>query len=157
MFALWSNPEVCRFSGDASDAQGQPIHLPARSPGDSDKILEFFIGRAAEGTGVRWAVRLREGGACVGAVGLNTLRPTAEIAYHLHPDHWGSGYATEACAAVVAWCRVNLPGDTIEAFIESENTSSIQLAKRLGLKPSSGSRNGATRYRLALSDFVTHA
>ena len=29
MFAMWSSPEVCRYSGAAFDLSGRPIRLPA--------------------------------------------------------------------------------------------------------------------------------
>jgi ribosomal-protein-alanine N-acetyltransferase len=146
VFSLWSSPEVCRLSGEAHDWQGRPIHLPARSPIDSNKILDFFIRRAAEGSGIRWAVISKRSDQCIGAVGLNSIAPTAELAYHLHPDHWGSGYATEACTAVLEWCRLNLPGVAIDAFIEAENVASTRLAKRLGFEETTALREGARRY-----------
>jgi ribosomal-protein-alanine N-acetyltransferase len=146
VFTLWSSPEVCRLSGEAHDWEGRPIHLPARSPIDSDKILDFFIRRATEGSGVRWAVISKKSGRCIGAVGLNSIAPTAELAYHLHPNHWGSGYGTEACAAVLEWCGLNLPGVAIDAFIEAENVASICLARRLGFEETTTLREGAGRY-----------
>lgn len=148
VFALWSSPEVCRYSGEAQDWDGRRIELPARTVVDSDKIIDFFIRRAAEGTGVRWAVILQKSDRCIGAVGLNALTPLAELAYHLHPIHWGSGYAKEACTAVIRWCRESLRGVSIEAFIETENVASARLAKRLGFEESPTSREGAQRYVL---------
>jgi len=157
IFTLWSSPEVCRYSGEAQDWEGQRIELPARSPVDSDKILDFFIRRAAEGSGVRWAVISRESDRCLGAVGLNALAPRAELAYHIHPDHWGSGHATEACAAVIHWCQENLPNVAIEAFVEPENESSTRLARRLGFKETSALRDGARQYLLAPRGNSPHA
>lgn len=52
-----------------------------------------------------WAVERVEDGVVLGTVLLVTL-PNAvdgevEIGWHLHPDSWGHGYATEAAAAVL--------------------------------------------------------
>jgi len=146
MFALWSSPEVCRYSGEAKDWDGRPIQLPARDGSDSDKILDFFIRRAAAGTGIRWAMVLAQTGDCIGALGLNALDPTPELAYHVHPDAWHSGYAREACQAVIDWTKANLASRTIEAFIDEENASSRRLAEHLGFEPMDASRQGATRY-----------
>jgi len=146
IFALWSNPEVCRYSGEAHDWEGRPIDLPARSPSDSDKILDFFMRRAAEGSGVRWAVISKGEDLCIGAVGLNAIAPTVELAYHFQPDHWGSGYATEACTAVVDWCRSSRPHTPIEAFVDAENVASIRLIRRLGFEETTALRDGARRY-----------
>lgn len=148
VFALWSSSEVCLYSGDAYDWDGNLIRLPARSPSDSDLILEFFIRRANEGSGVRWAIISRADARCLGAVGLNSVEPFAEIAYHLHPDCWGSGYAGEACESVITWIRENLAVAEIEAFILPENDRSITLAKRLGFVSTPHSKDGARRYVL---------
>jgi len=132
MFRLWSQEAVCRHSGPAEDAAGRPIRLPARTPADSDGILDFFIRRAARGLGFRWA--MLEGPQFVGAIGFNHLTPRAELAYHLHPDAWGRGLATEATEAALAWAAGR--GDVLEAeaFIEPANTASIRLAERLAFR-----------------------
>ena len=148
VFALWSNAEVCRYSGEAHDWEGRPIDLPARFPSDSDRILDFFMRRAAEGTGVRWEVVSKNGDLCLGAVGLNAVTPTAELAYHFHPDHWGLGYATEACTAVLEWCRSKRPDTTIEAFVDAENVASVHLIQRLGFEETVTLRDGARCYVL---------
>lgn len=137
---------MCRTSGDAEDWDGLPIQLPARDRSDSDKILDYFIRRAAAGTGIRWAMILAQTDDWIGALGLNALAPTPELAYHVHPDAWHSGYAREACRAVIAWTEANLPSRTIEAYIDEENASSRRLAKHLGFEAMDASRDGATRY-----------
>lgn len=132
MFALWSQEPVCRYSGPARDLQGEPIPLPAATPDDSDRILDFFIHRAAQGLGFRWAAIADEG--FIGAVGFNRLTPRAELAWHFHPDHWGRGYAGEAARAALDWLAAEGPLGEVEAFIDPANAASIQLAKRLGFE-----------------------
>ena len=148
VYSLWSNPAVCRYSGDAEDWQGDQIELPAPNFRESDKILDYFIRRAEAETGVRWAVFSRENMRGIGAVGLNALSPNAEIAYHLHPDDWGFGYATEACRAVIDWTWQALPANSIEAYANADNVPSIALAMRLGFVARSDSREGAQRFEL---------
>ncbi len=48
MFAMWSQAEVCRYSGPGFDLARRPIRLPAETPEDSDKIIIFFLKGAAE-------------------------------------------------------------------------------------------------------------
>ena len=108
VFKLWSNADVCRYSGAAFDYAGAPIRLPARSAEDSDKIVDFFLHRCADGKGGRWAMVSKDTGEFVGMLGLNAMIPAAELAYHLHPAHWGHGFATEACVCVLAWLMRHL-------------------------------------------------
>jgi ribosomal-protein-alanine N-acetyltransferase len=153
MYKLWSSQEVCRYSGPATDFQGEPIDLPAKSAADSDRILDFFMRRARAGTGLRWAMVLRERALFAGALGFNSLGTTehvaAEIAYHLHPDHWRQGLMGEACTAVISWAASALPCQALEAFVEPANAASIKLLHRLHFLPTGENQDGADRYLLA--------
>jgi RimJ/RimL family protein N-acetyltransferase len=56
-----------------------------------------------------------------------------EIAWHLHPEHWGRGYATEASAAVLK--RAFAAGvPEVIAIIREQNEPSKLLARRLGME-----------------------
>jgi RimJ/RimL family protein N-acetyltransferase len=55
-----------------------------------------------------------------------------EIGWHLHPDHWGHGYATEAGAAVLA--RAFAAGlSRVIAVTAPENVASQAVCRRLGM------------------------
>ena len=165
MFALWSAPEVCAYSGRAFDVHGDEILLPAQQAGDSDRIIAFFQALQAEGVGCRWAMRLRQradaggadAGAFVGALGFNTLDfdgagACAELAYHLHPHFWGSGLMLEACRAALDWLSMRDGVRMVEAYIEPDNLQSIRLADRLadrlGFRAFGVTKDGAQRYLL---------
>jgi RimJ/RimL family protein N-acetyltransferase len=83
-----------------------------------------------------WAVQVRGTGAVAGSVILLTL-PNAEdgeveVGWHLHPDSWGHGYATEAAAAVVTHgFDAGLP--EIFAITHTDNEASQAVCRRLGL------------------------
>jgi ribosomal-protein-alanine N-acetyltransferase len=152
MFDLWSREEVCRHSGPAYDYAHRSIPLPARSPADSDKVIDFFVRSAAEGTRFRWALLTRADGLFVGAAGFNTLRRCSEYAYHLDPRFWGQGLMTEASLMAMAWLA-GRPGCTqVEAFIDPANLASIRLATRLGLRPTGESEDGAGRYAASVGE-----
>lgn len=55
-----------------------------------------------------------------------------EIGWHLHPDHQGHGFATEAAARLIehAW---ELEIDEVNALIDDDNLPSQAVAARLGL------------------------
>ena len=56
MFALWSSPEVCEYSGAVSDYERNLLPMPAGSPEVSDKIIDFWVRAAVDGWGFRWAI-----------------------------------------------------------------------------------------------------
>lgn len=149
MFRLWSHPEVCRYSGTVTDYDRIEIPMPAASSVESDKIIDFWQRAAADGWGFRWAMLDRSNGHMFGHIGFNSLGSVSELAYHLHPDHWGKGIMSEAAAAAIAWAWQSRPDTTLEAFIEPENKGSVQLALRLGFAPTGYFSDGAERYQQA--------
>lgn len=118
MFQMWSDPEVCRYSGPAVDISGGTITLPAESSDDSDKIIDFFLSRSEDGTGFRWAVISRYSKTFLGAIGFNSLSDSCELAYHLDPKYWGNGLMSEAANAAINWALSDFGAKEIEAFIE---------------------------------------
>lgn len=85
-----------------------------------------------------WAVEMRGTGRVAGSVLLLTL-PEAEhgeveIGWHLHPDCWGHGYASEAAAAVLAHgLDHGLP--EVFALTHLDNHPSQAVARRIGMEP----------------------
>jgi RimJ/RimL family protein N-acetyltransferase len=63
-------------------------------------------------------------------------RPAAlgkvDLGYLFLPRAWGRGYATEACAAALAWLDRVLPGEPVVLATQTANTASMRLAARLG-------------------------
>ena len=129
---------------------GQPIRLPAVTPPDSDKIIDFFLHGAARGERFRWAVLTKAERRFIGAVGFNALGACSEIAFHLHPAFWGHGYVAEASLAGLQWLRSEPDRERVEAFIAPANVRSIKLATRLGLRATGDAVNGADRYAMRL-------
>lgn len=60
--------------------------------------------------------------------------PNAEIAYALHPDSQGQGYALEALVAVMDWVFDALGWAQVHHFISPENTASQRLAMKAGAR-----------------------
>lgn len=152
MFAMWSQAAVCEYSGAAFDWYGEPITLPAVTPADSDRIIDFFMRSAATGTRFRWAVLTASENAFIGAVGFNILGTCSEYAYHQDPRFWGRGYTTEASLAAFGWLRTQPGCEKVEAFIEPANRASIRLATRLGLRATGALSGGAERYAMSLRE-----
>ncbi len=146
VFELWSDPDVCRYSGVVTDYDRNIIPMPATSSANSDRIIDFWLRAAEDGWGFRWAImQAGRPDAFVGMIGFNTLHICAEIAYHLLPAHWGRGLMLEAARAAVAWVNTNGARE-LEAFIEQGNSASIALAERLGMSATDEFSEGARRY-----------
>ena len=58
--------------------------------------------------------------------------PGTEVGYVLHPQAWGRGYATEACAAAMDWAFDVLGWTEVIHSISPTNTASQAVARRLG-------------------------
>ncbi len=148
MFALWCEPAVCEYSGPALDSNGHPIELPARSPAESDRLVQYWVERARLGTGFRWAAILLETSGFVGAVGFNALGACAEYAYHFVPRFWGRGLGTESSQLALSWA-FSRDAESVELYIERANARSIRLAERLGFESPTPRTTGQARYVLA--------
>jgi RimJ/RimL family protein N-acetyltransferase len=90
-----------------------------------------------------WAITLAESGEPVGNVMLRPvmasgesepLQPSGEteIGWHLHPDFWGKGYATEAAGLVLAYgFESGIP--EILALVNNANRDAMEVCNRLGM------------------------
>jgi RimJ/RimL family protein N-acetyltransferase len=128
---ILSRVEVARWLGD-----GEPVLMK-----DLDEARKR-IGRYHELSGAPplgfWAIEVRETGQVVGSVLIVTL-PDAEadeveIGWHLHPDSWGNGYASEAAGAVLAYGLGN-GLEEIFALTHLDNYPSQAVARRIGMEP----------------------
>jgi len=86
-----------------------------------------------------WAVSLKETDTFIGMVGLNNAHadmpfsPAVEIAWRLHNDYWGQGYATEAARASLDFAFVELEIEEVVAFTAVINKRSQLVMERLGM------------------------
>ena len=126
-FALNTHPLVVESLGSS----------PSRA--ESDAMIERFAEQLdREGWGL-WAVEEAGGAAFVGMVGLHRVNaslpcaPAVEVAWRLHPQHWGHGYATEAAAAALDYGFGEANLDEIIAFTTTLNARSQAVMKRIGM------------------------
>ncbi|SHN43761.1 GNAT family N-acetyltransferase [Cryptosporangium aurantiacum] len=128
--AHWNRPEVRRFLFDDT-----PVGV-AQARGLLPDV---------------WVVHKRTGTTFVGAVGLRQLDDVGhEVLYSLEPTHQGSGYATEAAAAVVDHALDTLELPYVVAEVDEANVASAAVARRLGMTPFAtvpGPRGPLIRYR----------
>ena len=114
----------------------------------SDEEAENWVGRQLEryqtgGIGL-WAVVQKETGVVIGQCGL-TWQPVPEtysasgkaleIGYLFNRRYWHRGYALEAAAGCKKYALEVLKEPKICSIIRDNNTASIHVAERNGLKP----------------------
>jgi RimJ/RimL family protein N-acetyltransferase len=87
-----------------------------------------------------YAIVPRDTGLPAGSVLLKVLPDAAgvptgdvEVGWHLHPDSWGCGYATEAGRAMVARAFAN-GAPRVHAVVRPGNLRSMSVCRRLGME-----------------------
>ena len=130
LYDTYSRWEVARWLGATPRALADPAEAPS--------VVDRWAARCVGFLGV-WAVRVRATGVIAGTVLLVPLPSTGdgdqvEVGWHLHPDSWGHGYATEAAAGAIAHGFAH--GLTeIFAVVRPGNERSIAVCHRLGMTP----------------------
>jgi RimJ/RimL family protein N-acetyltransferase len=127
-FELHTHPLVVESLGSAPSQSQSDVFV--------DRIREEL---ALEGWGL-WAVDVAGGARFVGVVGLHRMQadlpcaPAVEVAWRLHPDSWGHGYATEAASASLQFGFEEAGLDEIVAITTTLNTRSQAVMERLGME-----------------------
>jgi RimJ/RimL family protein N-acetyltransferase len=121
---IYSRPEVARWLDAPTDVEEIRTRIELWSRPTSDPTY-----------GV-WAIEERVHiGTPIGSVLLRPLPPAyedVEVAWHLHPAHWGKGYATEIGRAAAQ--RAFSTGiEEVFAVVRPGNRRSSAVARRLGM------------------------
>jgi len=114
-------PESNEFVSSTIRSVADAVPLIERSlSGDPNSPLLFAIREVSSGRLV----------ASVGFHTVSSLNRTAEITYTVHPERWGQGLATRACAAAVQWAFAHKGWVRIQATtLEHHHASQRVLAK----------------------------
>ncbi|WP_156754074.1 GNAT family N-acetyltransferase [Actinokineospora pegani] len=106
---------------------------------DRDEVAEALRQRLGQTSieGGKVTLAITVDGTVVGDVVLmhaSVEHRTAEVGWVLHPDHHGHGYATEAATALVDLAFEDLGMHRVIARLDAENTASVAVCERLGLR-----------------------
>src|SRR4051795_6383141 len=123
---LYGRPEVTRWIGGPPKVS--PAELPERWAAVHAQDERFGC----------WAIEITEGPRTGTIAGTVLFKPLpngvgeVEVGWHLHPDSWGNGYATEAAQAVIArGFEAGLP--EVYAVVRPGNERSLAVCRRLGM------------------------
>jgi RimJ/RimL family protein N-acetyltransferase len=123
LFRLRADPEVSRYIG-------------VRNRDETAVALASFVDHWREyGFGI-WALKQAETSRFVGRCGLRraTEVPDVELAYTLHKEFWGKGFATEASRAALRFGFETVGIDRIIAFAVPDNRASTRVMEKLGMR-----------------------
>lgn len=130
---LWST-----FLGDPSTTRYFPEAMRAQGAQQARPWIERQIDRYHNGQFGLLALLEKESGNFVGQCGLITQtvdeQEVLEIGYHLLPDYWGKGYATEAARFFRQYAFSRKLADRLVSIIHIDNVPSQRVAERNGMR-----------------------
>ncbi|RKH15470.1 N-acetyltransferase [Corallococcus sp. CA053C] len=129
VFALHADPATNRFT--------RAGHMRTREAARKTLCL-WLEDWARDGVGYWLVERLEAPGVVVGLGGVRHKelegRRVLNLAYRFTPETWGSGYATEVSRVALALAARHLPHVPLVAIIHPENSASVRVAERLGMR-----------------------
>ncbi|RIV40735.1 GNAT family N-acetyltransferase [Micromonospora radicis] len=134
LYDIYSRVEVMRWLGGGAGRLTDPGQAAERLAGWRERYAPY-AGRYG-----LWAIEVRATGVVAGSVLLKPLpgadgsTPTddIEVGWHLHPDSWGNGYATEAGRRMLAREFAAGTGQ-VYAVVMPGNERSMAVCRRLGM------------------------
>jgi RimJ/RimL family protein N-acetyltransferase len=129
VFDIYSRWEVARWLGSTPKAM--------EAPEEAERLVERWgqVNRD-EPTAGRWAVERKADSVVAGTVILVPLSGgdgEYEVGWHLHPDSWGQGLATESAVGALEWAYETLGLNEVFAVVRPGNEPSISVCRRLGM------------------------
>jgi RimJ/RimL family protein N-acetyltransferase len=129
-FDIYSRWEVAKWLGNT------PKAMAARD--EADRLVERWgkLNQDNPKAG-RWAVERKADGVVAGTVIFVPLGGgdgEYEVGWHLHPDSWGQGLATESARGALEWARQTLGLTEVLAVVYAGNDASMAVCRRLGME-----------------------
>ncbi|MDQ3870046.1 MAG: GNAT family N-acetyltransferase [Chloroflexota bacterium] len=127
--------DVRELAGDRAIADTTATIAHPYPEGAAEAWISTHTAEWQTGSGMTFAVTLREGGGLVGAVGLAIDRSndSGALGYWIGRRHWGRGFATEAAGAVVDYAFRVVGLNRVEADYMTRNPASGRVMEKLGM------------------------
>jgi [ribosomal protein S5]-alanine N-acetyltransferase len=122
---LWGDLQVTRFLGAPFSEEAIQRRLDLELANENTHQVQY------------WPIFLNSNAEFVGCAGLRPYQPDQkiyELGYHLRPDYWGKGLATEAATAAVTYAFQTLKASALFAAHYPGNTASGHVLKKLGFQ-----------------------
>jgi RimJ/RimL family protein N-acetyltransferase len=167
----WRDSDLPSFAEQNADPVVMQYLVGPLTRQQSDDYVAEAVRHLAETGYCKWAVEAPGVAPFIGAVGLSRVKfqasftPAVEVAWRLHRNYWGRGYATEAARAAIEDGFTHVGLQEIVALTALGNTASQRVMQRLGMTrtiefdhPAVAGDSPLRRhilYRLARGQFVT--
>jgi ribosomal-protein-alanine N-acetyltransferase len=101
-----------------------------------DEIIGAFSNEFEQGTGLTWAIALKESNEFIGTCGYEEVEigSCGEIGFDLAKEHWGKGLMSEALGAILDYGFDVFGLVKVEAHTYSTNSRAIRLLRNLGFQ-----------------------
>ncbi len=124
---LLNCPEISAFSD-------MPVN-PDRK--QSQRFVRWMVKLFKRGKGCAWIIETEHNHKLIGSARINSFEKKSKagtLAYELHPEQWGQGYATEALAALVDYAHMALEINRLQAIVLQGNTASENVLINNGFR-----------------------
>ena len=122
---LWGDLQVTHFLGGPFSEEAIQRRLDVELANENIHRVQY------------WPIFFHANAEFVGCVGLRPYQPERqifELGYHLLPDYWGKGLATEAAGAVVNYAFQTMQAKALFAAHYPGNAASGHILKKLGFQ-----------------------
>jgi ribosomal-protein-alanine N-acetyltransferase len=135
----WRDSDLPLFAEQNADPVVMRYLVGPLTRAQSDDYVAQAVRHLAETGYCKWAVEAPGVAPFIGAVGLSRVKfeasftPAVEVAWQLHRNYWGRGYATEAARAAIedGFTRIGLT--EIVALTTLGNLAFQRVMQRLGM------------------------
>ena len=108
--------------------------IPHPYPEGGAKDFVLHVQRMANSHRRNLAMVRRDKNDVIGMVGYHPAGRESELAYMVSPNHWGSGYASEACRRLVAHIFDATEARAVAARAMADNKASEAVLRKAGLR-----------------------
>jgi [ribosomal protein S5]-alanine N-acetyltransferase len=117
-----SKPEATRYVSWAT-------HTSIR---ETRTFLRYANDSWSYGLDFSFSIRLKETQQLIGSYGVINEKGRMQFGYILGPNHWGKGFATEACIAITHLLKAQDQIYRIGTYVDCENIASIKVVEKCG-------------------------
>jgi RimJ/RimL family protein N-acetyltransferase len=122
---LWGDPKVTRYL--CASGKFTPEEIEARLATEIENDIKYQV--------QYWPCFQASTHELVGCCGLRPHgKAEYELGFHLRPEFWGQGYASEAARAVIRYAFTKLSAEALFAGHNPNNAASSKVLKKLGFQ-----------------------